>query len=148
MEENMKKLIFISLLILSCATVPPEQLLQQDIIDLNGMTKEQIYQKSLEWIANSFKSYKHVIEYQDKESGTIIGNIVTPGAGIDLGSYESSIKIECKDNKSRLSIQPQNYITLNGKLSPITGGTEYAIESTKVIKPLYIDFMKKKKADW
>jgi hypothetical protein len=68
------------------------------------MSKNEIYNKTLLWMAQTFNSSKSVIELQDSSQGLIVGN------GIVLISYMLAerpiafvIKIEIKDNKYRLS---------------------------------------------
>lgn len=39
-----------------------------------GLSQDQIYNGTRQWIAQNFRSAKAVIEYDNKEEGTIIGN--------------------------------------------------------------------------
>lgn len=47
------------------------------MFEVPGQTKDQLYAKSLAWMAETFVSSKAVIEVQDKDGGKIIGNAVT-----------------------------------------------------------------------
>jgi len=44
-----------------------------ELIDTVNASKNELYIKAAEWLANSFKSAKSVIEMQDKEAGKIVG---------------------------------------------------------------------------
>ena len=44
------------------------------VYDAPGMSKGQIYEGTLKWIAENFKSAKSVIEYQNANDGVLIGN--------------------------------------------------------------------------
>ncbi len=79
----------------------------QDIVDLKGMKKDQIYTKSLEWIASSFNSGKSVLEHKDKEGGKIIGNVSTSFmVAITTIDVKSSMVIDVKDAKARITVTP------------------------------------------
>lgn len=44
------------------------------VFEAPGYTKDQIFAATKMWIAENFKSAKAVIEYENKDEGTIIGN--------------------------------------------------------------------------
>lgn len=115
----MKRLLIagaIGFSLVGCATLPtPTDKKMEDItevIDVPAKSKEQIFEGSKIWIAQSFKSANNVIQYADKGTGSIIGkgNIQYPCDGfIDCGAFGNdrvnfTIKIDSKDNKARVSI--------------------------------------------
>jgi Domain of unknown function (DUF4468) with TBP-like fold len=60
-----------------CATpefATNEEMKHEFIVALPGMKKEELFEKTLKWIALNFRSAKAVVEYQDKETGSVIGN--------------------------------------------------------------------------
>lgn len=86
-----------------------EQERYQNMVDVN-LTKEQIFNKTLQWMAETFKSSKHVIEYKDLAEGMIIGNasvqvqaVKDPFGSIPPGLVAFTMKIEIKDGKYRLT---------------------------------------------
>ncbi|WOE32745.1 MULTISPECIES: DUF4468 domain-containing protein [unclassified Acinetobacter] len=99
-----------------CVTMPtPTDKKMNDlveVIEVPNKTKDQIFEGSKIWIAQSFKSANNVIQYADKDSGSIIGkgNIQYPCDGfIDCGAFGNdkvnfTIKIDSKDNKARVAI--------------------------------------------
>jgi Domain of unknown function (DUF4468) with TBP-like fold len=99
----------ISLSVLLCGCVSQqmatkEEMTHEYIIEYPGLTKDVIFTRTLKWIANNFKSAKHVIEYQDKDAGVIVGNGVTDikAEGALLGvNLEFTINIDIKDYKAR-----------------------------------------------
>ena len=85
------------------------------LIDSVQGTKSELYIYARSWLASSFKSSKSVIEMEDKESGTIIGNGIFINrvnsafgnqVGIDIISF--NITINTKDNKYRAVLS--NYL--------------------------------------
>jgi hypothetical protein len=87
----------------------PKETSIQIIREIPGQSKEAIFEKSKMWIARNFKSTKAVIEYDNKDNGTIIGNgvIDRPLSAVYAGSFPSTISFtmnqEIKDGKIRLT---------------------------------------------
>lgn len=80
------------------------------VYEAPGFTKDQLYTTARMWIAQNFKSAKAVIEYENKDEGTIIGNgnIPFPCKGFDcLGFGDTRVpftmKVETKDGKIRIT---------------------------------------------
>lgn len=80
------------------------------VVEAPGFTKDQLYNGSKMWIAESFKSAKDVIEHHSKEDGVIIGNGVIPYpctgmecSGRDRTKVPFTMKVETKDNRFRLT---------------------------------------------
>jgi predicted ATP-dependent protease len=94
-------------------TVPVEERQLQRVYDVPNLSKDQIYSKTLSWMAETYNSSKHVIELQDKESGRIVGNAITTfnsWIGIPL-SYRYTISVDTKDNKIR--VQFRDFISVD-----------------------------------
>lgn len=117
----MKKLLIaglcgFGLVVSGCMTMPTPTDKKMDdlieIIDVPNKTKVQIFEDSRIWIAQSFKSANNVIQYADKDTGSIVGkgNIAYPCDGfVDCGAFGKdkinfTIKIDSKDNKARVTI--------------------------------------------
>ena len=117
-----------------------EELKTTKIFEYDNLNKEQIFNLSLQWMAETFVSSKSVIEYQDIESGKIIGNgkihyniqetaITLP---VEIPCY-FNLSISCKEN--RLRIQFYNYRVGTSKQS-ITGQYQNEVDQlNKSIKP-------------
>jgi hypothetical protein len=92
---------------LGCAlpkTATKEQMKHEYVSEYTGISKDQIFDKSLRWIAQNFRSAKDVIDYQDKASGSIIAKGIIPnvdyGAMIN-GDLHFTLTIDCRDGKAR-----------------------------------------------
>lgn len=100
-----------------------------EIIDVQDMPKEKIFDSSKQWLAKAFKSSNNVIQYADASSGTIIGkgNIKYPCQGFnDCLQYEGGIvqftlTIDTKDNKAKLSFSDLSVSTP----TTYTGGVRF-----------------------
>jgi hypothetical protein len=88
-------IISLVLLISCCAVYNPVPIGLASIgknIDLPGMTREEIYVKSREWIVRHLYSKGHIIELADKNAGIIVANgfIGYPATG----KWEETDKIQ------------------------------------------------------
>ena len=81
-----------------------------EIVEIDSFSQKEIYVESKRWLARNFKSSNNVIQYDDPETGTIIGkgNFAFPCTGyIECTAYANSnvnftLTIESKDNRARL----------------------------------------------
>ena len=104
----------------SCASVPVapmEERSMQKVHDID-LTKNEIYDISLEWMARTFFDNKEVIEIKDKDNGKIIGKGITTFKG-KIGWFSANIPcrftliVEAKDNKYRTTYN--NLVGLYGE---------------------------------
>lgn len=74
-----------------------------EIIKEIEMPKEQIYDNTLLWMAETFVSSEDVIDLQNREMGKIVGNAITVIDGGWLGdtTFRYSLKVDIKDQKFR-----------------------------------------------
>ena len=104
----------------SCASMPVapmEDRSMQKVHDID-LTKNEIYDKSLEWMAQTLSGSREVIELKDKDSGKIIGKGITSFRGkIGIGSTNVlcrfTLIVEAKDNKYRTTYN--NFVGLWGE---------------------------------
>ena len=94
------------------ATVKEEDKTFSKVYNAPGFSKEQLYEAGKIWVANNFKSAKAVVEYDNKENGTIIGkgNINYPCEGISCIAKNDwrigfTMKYEAKDERFRLTFE-------------------------------------------
>lgn len=79
------------------------------IKEVKGQSSSAIYDGVKLWIAENFKSAKHVIDFEDREHGVLIGNGVLPNIMLDSGLIQMpeqasfKMKVEVKDGKMRLT---------------------------------------------
>ncbi len=83
------------------------------VFDAPGLTKTQLFERTLEWMALSFGAAQEVIQYKDKDAGKIIGKGITSyGSWLETVDCRYTIVIEMKDNKVRMSFN--NFFTKLG----------------------------------
>ena len=71
----MGKIIFVFAisLITSWTNGQVEILAYTGVVQVDGVSKEQLYNRSRIWLANAYNNSKYVIQMEDKEVGQIIG---------------------------------------------------------------------------
>lgn len=96
-----------------------------EVVQFEGMTKDQIYAKAMAWFAESYRSANDVIQMDDKEAGVMIGKGLVR-YNIDLGmdgalpfSLRHVIKIEVREGRAKITMN-NLLIRLNMKI----GGVE------------------------
>lgn len=99
----MKNILFLSLvLIISCQPATLQEKKTTNIVNLKGMSKQEIYSKTLEWIATTFQESKAVIDFKDPVKGRIFCNIVTTYiTGLSTAYVKSKMIIDVKKGKAR-----------------------------------------------
>jgi len=80
------------------------------VFESPGHSKDFLYEKVRIWMAQNFASSKQVIEYENKQEGTIIGNSVMkyPCSGLEcVAKYNWTIpftmRVDVKEDKFRLT---------------------------------------------
>jgi hypothetical protein len=89
----------------------------QKVHDID-LTKNEIYDTSLEWMAKTLSGPREVIELKDKDNGKIIGKGITSFRGkVGIGSTNVlcrfTLTVEAKDNKYRTTYS--NFVGLWGE---------------------------------
>lgn len=124
-------------LLLGCAI--PQPITEADrtferVVEAPGYSKDQIFEATKIWIAENFRSAKAVLEYENKEAGTIIGNgaVRYPCSGMECigkGNWKVlfTMRTDMKDNKFRLTFSniqlswPPSYSSTFGAQPGYTG---------------------------
>jgi hypothetical protein len=101
------------LFVYGCASMQPvkeEDKTFSQVFDAPGNSKDKLYDQIKIWIAQTFVSAKAVVEYENKEAGTIVGNgiIKYPCGGLDCiakGDWKVpfNMKVDVKDDKFKLT---------------------------------------------
>jgi hypothetical protein len=102
--------------LVGCARLQPvneQEKVFQKIYYVPGLSKKQIHEKSVEWMAKTFVSSKAVIEVNNPDTGKIVGNGIThfTNAIVQI-PCEYSMTIDSKDGKFRVTFD--NYVALWG----------------------------------
>ena len=139
----MKRLI-LALLVLTglsgCMTIKTPDMsmvsnaIHEQVIDVPGKSRSQIFEQSKQWIALNFVSAKKVIEYDNAAEGKIIGNssavvyFNTEGSMMGKMSYPQTVPFimveDIKDGKARIVFN---------------GGAEMPVYAWEQMKPKFVN---------
>jgi hypothetical protein len=113
----MKKLFLLLLILetmifISCITSPTEEEManiKEEIKDFPGLMKEDLYKKSLNWVARAYNSANNVIQLKDEEAGQIIckGEYCLMLL-LSYAFYNYTLIIDVKNEKLRVRIENIN----------------------------------------
>lgn len=81
----------------------------QEVVQVDSMTKKELYQKAKLFFIDNFKSAKDIIQMDDAENGIIIGKGISKFSFWNVMAQAElpmrmTIKIEVKDNRFRYTI--------------------------------------------
>lgn len=83
------------------------------VYEAPGFTKDRLFDGAKRWVAENFRSAEAVLDYEDRESGTLIGNgnmVIDPPMqrgvsyyGVYRGRVGFKMKVEAREGRMRLS---------------------------------------------
>ena len=105
MKNQTSVLLATFVLVAGCAMQPYVPVETTEVVDLPGHKQRDIYNKTRQWFSQYFVSGKSVVDYENPEAGTIIGNgVATIGSdpfGVITYQIHYNIRIDTKDEKLR-----------------------------------------------
>lgn len=95
----------IALVLTGCATTEHKAVEIESIVNVPNQDQKSLFKKTRQWFSQYFVSGESVVDYEDKDSGTIIGNGIASNGTDSLGlisyKFKYNIRIDTKDNKFR-----------------------------------------------
>jgi hypothetical protein len=105
MKQNTVLVLAMLVSLAGCAMQPFVPTETTEVVDLPGQKQRDIYNKTRQWFSQYFVSGKSVVDYENPEAGTIIGNgiadIGTDPLGMIKYRIQYNIRIDVKDEKLR-----------------------------------------------
>tara|TARA_R110002049_G_C9172598_1_gene562118 strand:+ start:8009 stop:8497 length:489 start_codon:yes stop_codon:yes gene_type:complete len=119
---NKKALTFTATLLLlltGCAMTEYKPVEITSVVNVPDQDQKELFKKTRQWFSQYFVSGESVIDYEDIESGTIIGNgiakIGTDTFGLIDYKIKYNIRIDTKDNKFRALTKIVEHINNDGQ---------------------------------
>jgi len=110
----------------------------EQIIEVPGVSKDELYARVNAWFVETFNSAESVIEFQDKEIGKVMGKYTwswRDGFG-NVFSYRNVISVEIKEGKSRIKFyDPSSVKKGYWKLSSTYSPAIYRDQMKRVFMP-------------
>jgi len=85
----------------------------QEVVQIDGVTKNQLYDAALAWFPSTFRSGKEVLQIQNKEAGMLVGTGSEPYtysqqmlwvASLYTGRIVYRVTIDVKDGRYRFTV--------------------------------------------
>ena len=116
MEKHLKWLLLLCFMAIlqSCATVTTKSIPIEKVVQIEKASKNKLYVRANQWMVDQFNNAKSVIQFSDKESGSISGRYLLGkvSAGSQYGPPRyvyASIKIRVKNGASKITIKPESF---------------------------------------
>jgi hypothetical protein len=123
----MNKLLTVLTLLFSIQACSSTSQLSTEVIEklfTLDATKQELFDRSVDWAAKYYLGSKTVIEVKDKERGRIIGTgllKITNSFGMRQDVYSYTLQIDVKENKARIRIsQISKYAGTGGSVAEIS----------------------------
>jgi hypothetical protein len=135
----------------------------EEVIDVPDVSKGDLFTKVNMWMVDAFNNADSVIQYSDKESGVLKGKytftVTIANLGIvgDIYNYQSTLTIEVRDGRCRVSFADPNYehrggdgrvIASNGSLLRSQSQVDEVIARWKELVDNLKTSLSSKAADW
>jgi hypothetical protein len=88
-----------------------EPLSYNEVVDIAGVSSSDLFTKANMWFVDAFKNADSVIQFSDRDSGTIKGKYVSDLVLSNVQQYliTTTITVEVKDEKYRILFTDPNY---------------------------------------
>lgn len=102
------------LLLQGCAIITTKSIPVESVVKIENTQKNTLFVRANNWMVDTFNNAKSVVQFTDKESGTISGRYLL-GTVTNASEYGparfayASIKIQVKDNASKITIKPESF---------------------------------------
>jgi hypothetical protein len=116
--EVMKRITFLVVCCLffiqGCAVITTQSVPVEKVVTVQNTTQNDMYIKANNWMVDNFNNAESVIQFADKESGTVSGRYLL---GTITGSSKygparhayATIKIKVKDGATKITITPESF---------------------------------------
>ncbi|MCB0751130.1 MAG: DUF4468 domain-containing protein [Ignavibacteriae bacterium] len=155
----MRKLLFLPVLALliltfqSCAVITTESKPVTKVVNVEDATKTELYVRANNWMVSAFNNAESVIQFTDKETGTITGKYLL-GTITQANQYGPAnrafaiIQIQVKDGASKITITPDSFKYAKGNPYTLYTG-EKAEEDINALMVSFEQAIKQKEDnDW
>mgnify|MGYP001153032246 CR=1 FL=1 len=155
----MRKLLYLPVLTLliltfqSCAVITTESKPVTKVVNVEGATKTELYVRANNWMVSAFNNAESVIQFTDKETGTITGKYLL-GTVTQANQYGPAnrafaiIQIQVKDGASKITITPDSFRYAKGNPYTLYTG-EKAEEDINALMVSFEQAIKQKEDnDW
>ncbi|SOC78854.1 protein of unknown function [Salinimicrobium sediminis] len=147
-------LCFVLIILQSCgslATSNSEPIVK--VVPVENASKDDLYVRANNWMVGAFNNAKSVVQFTDKESGTITGKyylspVTAPsqyGPGSDAYAL---INIQVKDNASKITVTPESFQYMKGNMYTLYNEEKAQAQIEALIASFEEEIQKKESTEW
>lgn len=125
MKRNISVIVmaFFMLMLQGCQLTPvtTESVPVSKVVQVDGATKLDLFVKANDWMVDSFQNADSVIQFTDKESGSVsgrylLGVVVAPNEYGPGSKAYATIRIKVKEGAAKITITPESFSYVPGNL--------------------------------
>lgn len=137
----------------SCAIITTESKPVSKIVNIENATKNELYVRANNWMVTAFNNAESVIQFTDKETGTITGKYLL-GTITQANQYGPAnrafaiIQIQVKDGASKITITPESFRYAKGNPYTLYTGEKATEDINSVIISFEKAIIQKEDKDW
>lgn len=154
--RNLLPLILIATILLTfqgCAIITTESNPVTKIVQVENAEQNQLFVRANNWMVEAFNNAESVIQFTDKESGTITGKYLlgTVTAASQYGPANrvfALIKIQVKDGASKITITPEAFKYAKGNPYTLYTNEKAKIDVNNLIRSFEDSIVKKEDNNW
>lgn len=111
---SLTTMLFLTVLLQGCAIATFSGQPVSKVIDVEGSTKNELYVRANNWMVSTFNDAESVVQFTDKESGTITGKYLM-GTITNANQYGPAqrafavIKLQVKDGSTKITVIPDSF---------------------------------------
>lgn len=107
-------MLSIMALVQGCTTITTKSVPVEKVVNVDNEKQNEIYIKANNWMVDTFNNADSVVQFTDKESGTIsgrylLGTVMTKHDSIPARYAYATIKIRVKDGATKITIKPEPF---------------------------------------
>lgn len=120
---------FLPMLLLFISTTLLSQEEYSAVIEINGLSQDDLFNKGKEWLFRTYNEGKEVLQYENRESGEILGSGATGTVyyknitNVDAGYFRYKVRLGFKDGRTRIKLE--DIIYHKGELKYKDGASYY-----------------------
>ncbi|WP_236984860.1 DUF4468 domain-containing protein [Marinagarivorans cellulosilyticus] len=101
--------------------VTTESVPSERVVEVDGAEKDTLYVRANNWMVDAFNNADSVVQFTDKESGTISGRYLlgTVSNASEYGPARrayATIKVRVKDGASKITVTPESFTYAKGNI--------------------------------
>jgi hypothetical protein len=139
------------MLVQGCAIITTKSIPVEKVVKIENTKKNTLYVRANNWMVESFNNAKSVVQFTDKESGTISGRYLLGTVANEYGPARyayASIKIQVKDNASKITIKPESFTYAKGNMYTLYTEEEAQRDINSLLVSFEDSMQKVENADW